>query len=213
MTEISFQMNKWLFSHCSAKRKGSSEFPTLDSKQEWLPGVEQESQKRDKPRTRGSNGKVPYVSQGKLYDLHKIRKELQSDPWSKLRCFWKPHFWHSLECFILSEESLGVCLDVPKLLSAQLTTCPAISFFLLLSGLSRTNVSQDPQSQLVTNKAGVVPIYCTLGKHRASSCRGECVAHITTSPSASPSTSQALAHWLCHKPPSSALHPKRGRLQ
>lgn len=31
-------------------------------KQEWLPGVEQESQKRDEPRITGSKGKAPYVS-------------------------------------------------------------------------------------------------------------------------------------------------------
>lgn len=56
-------------------------------------------------------------------------------------------FWHSLECFILSEESLGACLHVPKLKSAQLTTCPAIPLVLLPSGLSGTSFSQDPQSQ------------------------------------------------------------------
>lgn len=81
-------------------------------------------------------------------------------------------FWHSFECSILSEESLGVCLDVPKLKSAQLTTCPAIPLFLLPSGLSETSFSQDPQSQAAINKEGVVSIYCTLGKHRVTSYGG-----------------------------------------
>lgn len=81
-------------------------------------------------------------------------------------------FWHSLECFILSEESLGVCLDVPKLKSAHLTTFPTIPLFLLPSGLLGTSFSQDPQSQQAINKAGVVSIYCTMGKHRVTSCGG-----------------------------------------
>lgn len=105
-----------------------------------------------------------------IYTRSEGSQGLSHDPNSDV--FGSLIFWHSLECFILSEESLGVCLDVPKLLSAQLTMCPAIPLFLLPSGLSGTSVSQDPQSQLAVNKAGVAPIYLTLGKHGATKYGG-----------------------------------------
>lgn len=113
--------------------------------------------------------------------------------------------WHSLECFILSEESLGACLGVPKLQSAQLTTCPAIPLFLLPSELSGTSFSQDPQSHPAINKMGVVSISCTLGKQRITVWDGGLVVHTISLrfPQHQPSGS---THRLCWKPTSQAPH-------
>lgn len=130
----------------------------------------------------------------------------------QIQMFLEASFLTRFKMFHLIRRESVICLDVPKLLSAQLTRCPAIPLFFLPSGLSGTSISQDPQSHLAVNKGGLVPISCTPGKHRATSCWGQSVAHIMalSFPQHQPSISTL---WLCHKSPSAALHAKRGRLQ
>lgn len=156
-----FRVNEWIFPHCSEKcsedravsfpiwrqtRMASRSFNRKDIK-----GMSQELQvQRARPLMFPRGDYMIYIrSKGS----HSLNRDLNSD------VFGSFIFWHSLESFILSEESLRACLGVPKLKSAQLTTCPAIPLFLLPSGLSGTSFfSQDSQSQPAINKAGVVSI-------------------------------------------------------
>lgn len=139
-TRYIFWVNEWIFPHCSEKhsedravsfitrtqtRMASRSFNRKDTK-----GMSQELFQRARPLMLLRGDYMIYIrSKGS----HSLSCDLNSDVFGSLI------FWHGLESFILSVESLGACLGVSKLKSAQLTTCPAIPLFLLPSGLSGTS--------------------------------------------------------------------------
>lgn len=197
-----FSMNEWMnLSHCSVKcskdRAASSptQQQTRMASRSWTGKPEEGWARNHRFKVQSPLcflGEITWFTQGQKGA--KVQAAIQ------IQLFLEASFFDTVSCgFILSEESLGVCLDVPKLKCAQLTTCPAIPLFFLPSGLSGTSFSQEPQSQPAIYKAGVVPIYCTLGKHRVISCGGESVACITSIsfPQHQPIISTVR---LCHKP-------------
>lgn len=192
-------MNESFPLFCEMLQRQSSQFPNPTANKNGFQELNRKARRGMSQEPQVQSAKPLMLLRGDymIYTRSEGSQGSSCDPNSTV--FGSLIFWHSLDGFILSEESLGVCLDVPKLKCAQLTTCPAIPLFFLPSGLSGTSFSQEPQSQPAIYKAGVVPIYCTLGKHRVISCGGESVACITSIsfPQHQPIISTVR---LCHKP-------------